>query len=44
MNKTAVVIDRRYLKHFAGRSHPERPDRIAVMIEMVEQMSIRACD
>jgi len=36
MHKTAIVTDRNYLKHFAGRSHPERPERIAVMIEMAE--------
>jgi acetoin utilization deacetylase AcuC-like enzyme len=38
MHKTAIVTDRRYLKHFAGRSHPERPDRLAVMIEMAESL------
>jgi acetoin utilization deacetylase AcuC-like enzyme len=36
MPKTAIVTSRAYLKHFAGRSHPERPERIAAMIEMVE--------
>jgi acetoin utilization deacetylase AcuC-like enzyme len=36
MHKTAIVTSRAYLKHFAGRSHPERPERIAAMIEMVE--------
>src|ERR1700733_2595403 len=36
MHKTAIVTDRRYEKHFAGRSHPERPQRIEVMIEMAE--------
>jgi|HubBroStandDraft_1064217.scaffolds.fasta_scaffold80265_1 acetoin utilization deacetylase AcuC-like enzyme len=36
MHKTAIVTGRSYLKHFAGRSHPERPERIAAMIEMVE--------
>ena len=39
MHKTAIVTDRRYLKHFAGRSHPERPERIAVMIEMAESLT-----
>src|SRR6202171_1221363 len=39
MLKTAVVSDRRYLKHFAGRAHPERPQRIEVMIEMAESLS-----
>jgi acetoin utilization deacetylase AcuC-like enzyme len=38
MLKTAVVADRRYLKHFAGRSHPERPERIEAMIEMAEAL------
>jgi acetoin utilization deacetylase AcuC-like enzyme len=38
MLKTAVVTDRRYAKHFAGRSHPERPQRIDTMIEMAESM------
>ena len=38
MHKTAIVTDRRYAKHFAGRSHPERPERVAVMIEMAENL------
>lgn len=38
MIKTAVVTDRRYLKHFAGRVHPERPERVEVMIEMAESL------
>src|SRR5713101_1700319 len=38
MLKTAVVSDRRYLKHFAGRAHPERPQRIEVMIEMAKSL------
>src|SRR6202158_486451 len=38
MLRTALVSDRRYLKHFAGRSHPERPERVAVMIEMAEKL------
>jgi acetoin utilization deacetylase AcuC-like enzyme len=39
MNKTALIADRRYEKHFAGRLHPERPDRVAVMIEMSERLT-----
>jgi acetoin utilization deacetylase AcuC-like enzyme len=39
MYKTGVVADRRYLKHFAGRSHPERPERIVAMIEMAEALT-----
>lgn len=38
MLRTALISDRRFLKHFAGRSHPERPERAAVMIEMAEQL------
>ncbi len=38
MLKTAIVTDRAYLKHFAGRSHPERPERVAAMIEMAESL------
>ena len=38
MHKTAIVTDRNYAKHFAGRSHPERPARIEVMIEMAEAL------
>ena len=38
MLKTGIVADRRYLKHFAGRSHPERPERIETMIEMAESL------
>jgi acetoin utilization deacetylase AcuC-like enzyme len=38
MHKTAIVTDRSYTKHFAGRSHPERPERIEVMIRMAESL------
>ncbi|HYB92293.1 MAG TPA: histone deacetylase [Candidatus Binataceae bacterium] len=38
MLKTAIVTDRSYLKHFAGRSHPERPERVAALIEMAESL------
>jgi len=38
MNRTALVADRRYMKHYAGRVHPERPERVAVMIEMAERL------
>ena len=39
MLKTGIVADRRYLKHFAGRAHPERPERVEVMIEMAESLT-----
>jgi acetoin utilization deacetylase AcuC-like enzyme len=38
MNRTALIADRRYLNHFGGRLHPERPERVAVMIAMAEQL------
>src|SRR5579885_714102 len=38
MLKTALVTTRDYARHFAGRSHPERPERIEAMIEMTETM------
>lgn len=38
MHKTAIVTDRSYTKHFAGRSHPERPARIEAMIAMAESL------
>ncbi len=39
MLKTAVIGDRRYLKHFAGRAHPERPARVEAMLEMAERLA-----
>lgn len=36
MRETMLVVDRRYMNHFAGQVHPERPARIAAMIEMTE--------
>jgi acetoin utilization deacetylase AcuC-like enzyme len=38
MITTALVADRRYMNHFAGRLHPERPERIAAMISMAEDL------
>jgi acetoin utilization deacetylase AcuC-like enzyme len=38
MLKTALISDRRFIKHFAGRSHPERPERAIVMNEMAGQL------
>jgi acetoin utilization deacetylase AcuC-like enzyme len=39
MLKTGVVADRRYLRHFAGRAHPERPERAEVMLEMAQSLT-----
>jgi acetoin utilization deacetylase AcuC-like enzyme len=38
MNRTALIADRRYLDHYAGRVHPERPERVAAMIDMAERL------
>ena len=38
MNRTALIADRRYLDHFAGRVHPERPERVAAMLEMAQRL------
>ena len=34
MSRTAVVVDKEYLKHLPGASHPERPERIKVMLDL----------
>ena len=39
MLKTGIVADRRYLKHFGGRAHPERPERAEAMIEMAQSLT-----
>src|SRR5215467_15787150 len=38
MARTTVVVDKDYLKHDPGESHPERPERIQVLLELVEQL------
>ncbi len=38
MKRSAVVIDREYLKHRPGAGHPERPERIAALLNLVEQL------
>lgn len=34
MKPTAVVVDKEYLKHLPGPSHPERPERIKVLLDL----------
>jgi acetoin utilization deacetylase AcuC-like enzyme len=34
MGKPVVVIDAEYLKHLPGDSHPERPERIKVLLDL----------
>jgi acetoin utilization deacetylase AcuC-like enzyme len=36
MPKTAVVVDRDYLKHEPGNFHPERPERIQVLLDFAK--------
>lgn len=36
MAETGVVIDPRYLEHDTGAGHPERPERIAVLLPVAE--------
>jgi acetoin utilization deacetylase AcuC-like enzyme len=33
--RSGVVIDREYLRHWPGEDHPERPERIAVLLDYV---------
>ncbi len=39
MLKTALVADRNYTKHFAGRAHPDRPQRIEAMMAMTQRLT-----
>lgn len=36
MGRTGVVIDERCLAHDTGRGHPERPERVGVLLDLVE--------
>jgi acetoin utilization deacetylase AcuC-like enzyme len=38
MVKTAVVIDKQYLKHQPGDAHPERPERVKVLLDLAESL------
>ncbi|MGH7846718.1 MAG: histone deacetylase family protein [Candidatus Binatia bacterium] len=38
MARTAVVIDREYLKHDPGSGHPERAERIQCLLELAEEL------
>ena len=39
LRKTGIVKDKRYLKHKAGFSHPESPERLASVYEILESPS-----
>jgi acetoin utilization deacetylase AcuC-like enzyme len=41
MSRTGVVIDPRYLEHDTGPGHPERPDRIAVLLPLLRAAAER---
>ena len=36
MNRTGIVKDERYMKHYMGEHHPESPRRLEVIYEMLE--------
>jgi hypothetical protein len=36
MLKTALITDRHYLDHLPGKGHPERPERVKVLIDMAQ--------
>jgi acetoin utilization deacetylase AcuC-like enzyme len=38
MAKTAVVIDEAYLKHQPGEFHPERPERVKVLLDLAASL------
>ena len=38
MAKTAVVVDKEYLKHQPGESHPERPERVKVLLDLASEL------
>ncbi|MDO8885648.1 histone deacetylase [Candidatus Oleimmundimicrobium sp.] len=39
-NRTALLYDPIYLKHFAGFGHPERPERLTVTLSILEEKNI----
>lgn len=38
MGRSAVVIDRDYLKHDPGIHHPERPERLKVLLDLAREL------
>ncbi len=38
MARSAVVVDPEYLKHDTGRAHPERPQRIQVLLDLAAEL------
>lgn len=42
MPRSAVVIDTDYLKHDPGESHPERPERLKVLLDLPRELDTRS--
>ena len=38
MRRSAILIDREFLKHMPGRGHPERPERLRVLLDLAESL------
>ena len=38
MRRSAILIDRDFLKHMPGRGHPERPERLRVLLDLAETL------
>src|ERR671915_149725 len=34
MKRSAILIDRQFLKHVPGQGHPERPERLRVLLDL----------
>ena len=41
MKPTGIVIDREYLKHVPAAGHPERPERIQVLLDLAAGLDRR---
>jgi acetoin utilization deacetylase AcuC-like enzyme len=38
MRRSAILIDREFLKHVPGQGHPERPERLRVLLDLAETL------
>ena len=38
MGKTAVVVDKEFLKHRPGDGHPERPERVKILLDLAGEL------
>jgi acetoin utilization deacetylase AcuC-like enzyme len=39
MGRPAILIDREFLKHLPGQGHPERPERLRVLLDLAESLN-----